>query len=376
MQATANCTPSFSAQQSSLLRLRDVVARYSVAETTIRRATADGSLACLRLPSGHRRFRESDVLSWLGIVEQEEKVNGYGQIPVAAVIRVSSDGQNRRIGNSDKSSMEHQEGRVREYIRNRWGEKARVIWYRSVGSGMNFERKEFLRLIADILDGKFRGGFIIASDFTRVCRFGIKLVEFLASKGGCEIAYTMATEDKDLNESLTDEILSILTHYTAKASGQKQKQLNETKMDEGKLRDAFIWNTKLGLSYRAIAERFNREKRGHDARGKKITRYVVMKRLEENRATLEKLYGDEVGDKNSFQQFVDKFVRKSISDKTRLSRKRLLEVYAEWATAQELPVLPSKTISKFTTGWQKVFDGHGCVVFCGLSLNTNKPSND
>jgi predicted site-specific integrase-resolvase len=194
--------------------MRDVVSRFCAAETTIRRATSNGSLVCLTLPSKHRRFREEDVLAWLGICHAEEKSHD-GQIPIAAVIRVSSDGQARRVGSSEKSSLEHQEERVQAFINNRWGEKAKVTWYKSIGSGMNFERKPFLQLIQHILSGKFNWGFIVATDFTRVCRFGIKLVKFLAAEGGCRIIYSMDTTSDDLNESLTDEILSILTHYTA-----------------------------------------------------------------------------------------------------------------------------------------------------------------
>ncbi|MAD81276.1 MAG: hypothetical protein CMJ50_10585 [Planctomycetaceae bacterium] len=218
MQAISNSTAVLSPQQSStLLRIGDVSRRFNVATTTIRRATSNGSLLCLTLPSGHRRFREQDVLSWLGICHAEE--NGHdGQIPIAAVIRVSSDGQARRVGSSEKSSLEHQEQRVRSYINNRWGEKAKITWYKSVGSGMNFERKVFLQLIKDILDDKYRNGFIVATDPTRLARFAVQLISFLVNRGGAQLIFTMNDEDKDLNETLTDEILSILTHYTAKAS--------------------------------------------------------------------------------------------------------------------------------------------------------------
>jgi len=349
--------------------MRDVVQRYSVAETTIRRATENGSLTCLTLPSGHRRFREADVLEWLGIdIEAEEKKGNVG-VRIAAIVRVSTSGQNRKVGNSDKSSLEHQEGRVKEYIDERWGRTAKVTWYKSVGSGMNFERKEFLQLIQDVLAGKYRGGFILATDFTRVCRFGIKMVEFLAKQGGCQIVYTMNDEAKELQESLSDEILSILTHYTARASGAKSKALNETKLSEDQLRDCFLWY-RSGLSYRGCAERLRQEKRGKDVRGRTISRTVVHKRLKENWATLERLYSSDEVEKNSFEIFVKKYVRKSRTNKTRLSRMRLIESYGEWCKREDTNELSSRRISLFTKklGWERKLDAKGAVVFCGLSM--------
>lgn len=354
---------------STLLRMRDVVRRFNVAETTIRRATADGSLTCLTLPSGHRRFRESDVLEWLGIGQADEMGSNGGGVPIACVIRVSSDGQNRRVGSSDKSSLEHQQERVQTYVNKRWGKQARTTWYKSVGSGMNFERREFLQLIQDILAGKFKGGFIVATDFTRICRFGIKMVEFLASQGGCQIVYTMGDDEKSVNESLTDEILSILTHYTAKASGQKNKSINEVKMNEGQLRDAYRWY-KSGFSYRAIADRLRKEGRGKDAKGRTISRTVVLKRLKEHWAALETLYAGESTEKNSFELFVEKFVRKSRSKKTRLPRKELVAAYEAWATTEGLEILSCRKISAFTKhfGWVKKLDDNSAVRFVGIEL--------
>ena len=66
----------------------------------------------------------------------------------------------------------------------------------------------------------------------------------------------MEKEDQSLNESLSDEILSILTHYTARCSGQKNKAINQHEMTEEQLRDAYVWK-KQGTSYKRIAKRFS-----------------------------------------------------------------------------------------------------------------------
>ena len=83
---------------------------------------------------------------------------------------------------------------MKTYIESRYP-GATVEWYVSVGSGLNFERPEFLRLIGDILAGKYKGGRVIASTFDRVCRFGIRLVEHLCSIGDCELEYVLGEDD-------------------------------------------------------------------------------------------------------------------------------------------------------------------------------------
>jgi len=125
--------------EGRLLKLRDVVQLCNLAPNTIRRKTDAGELPCYRLPSGARRFKLSDVRKFLGEntdnVIGEDEQQGRFRIPVAAVIRVSSAKQNAARGESDKSSLEHQEQRVASFIKAKWGNRADVTWYKSVGGG-------------------------------------------------------------------------------------------------------------------------------------------------------------------------------------------------------------------------------------------------
>ncbi|MDP6558092.1 MAG: hypothetical protein QGG71_25730 [Pirellulaceae bacterium] len=153
-------------------------------------------------------------------------------------------------------------------------------------------------------------------------------------------------------------------------SGQKNKQINEVKLNVDQLKDSFRWY-KSGFSYRAIARRLAAEGRGKDTKGRVISRNVVMRRLQENWATLERLYADEEIEKNSFELFVEKFVCKAKSE-TRLGRKQLITTYEDWCKQEKIPALSSRKISTVTArlDWQKKFGARGNVVFVGLSLTT------
>jgi predicted site-specific integrase-resolvase len=332
------------AGKTKLLKLRDVCGLAGVHENTIRRATDNGNLLCLRLPSGARRFRIEDVERWLGVARDNiaADVEKPARVPVAATIRVSPHGQGARNTSSDKSSLEHQEERVRSFIAARFGQTAEVTWYNSVGSGLDFNRPAFLRLVEDVLAGKYSGGYIVAQDFTRVCRFGIRLVEHLAKLGNCQILYTMSeneAEAKGQAERLTDEILSILTHYTAKASGAKTKGILQVRVPPSTLTRIFELH-KLGHSHRQISRILASEGIGKGDCGKTISRNVVTRLLRENRASLEKLLPECASPAltNSLARFVGSKLR--LAEGTKLTFKTLHAAYMAWCErSKEQPIL-------------------------------------
>ncbi len=181
---------------------------------------------------------------------------------------MSSAGQNVAQGASDKSSLEHQRDRVLEYITNRWGSEATTTWYKSVGSGLNFERPAFLELVSDLLAGKYKGGYVVATDFTRICRFGIRLLEHICKLGGAEIIYTLGgSEDKSANESMVDDVLSVLTHFTAKASGAKTAKILSVNVPPAKVK-YILELSQRGYSIQAIVAQLEKEGLGKDDRGR------------------------------------------------------------------------------------------------------------
>lgn len=57
--------PVMSGAEPYSLSIGDVAERLGVHVTTVRGYADAGTLKCRRLPSGHRRFRESDVEAFL-----------------------------------------------------------------------------------------------------------------------------------------------------------------------------------------------------------------------------------------------------------------------------------------------------------------------
>ncbi|HEV7282224.1 MAG TPA: recombinase family protein [Pirellulaceae bacterium] len=210
-------------------------------------------------------------------------------IPIACCIRVSSSEQTRAQGTSDKSSLQHQEDRVREYVQNRWGSAANCTWFRGAGvSGMNFDRDDLLSLIDALLAGKFRGGFVVASSPDRLARFGVRMLERIAQNSGAQMAYVLPQAEEGA-DSMVDEVLSVLCHFTARQSGKKAKAVCEKLLSPDSLTMAYRWQ-KAGLSIRNIYARLDSLGKAVDTKGRRLSYKTVYRRLVENRAILDKAF--------------------------------------------------------------------------------------
>ncbi|HEV7281269.1 MAG TPA: hypothetical protein VGN57_13780 [Pirellulaceae bacterium] len=112
------------------------------------------------------------------------------------------------------------------------------------------------------------------------------MIERIAERSGAKVVYVLEAPEAGA-DSLTDEILAILTHYTARASGRKAKAVCEKLLPEDALRLAFKWQ-KQGLSIRDIYARLDSMGKAIDMKGRRLSYKSVWRRLNENRAILEK----------------------------------------------------------------------------------------
>lgn len=373
--------------EGRLLKMADVVRLTNLHPNTIRR-NCEGenpNLPCYRLPSGARRFRLSDVRKFLGenvdsvVDDGQVKQGSSSSIEIAAVVRVSSQKQATARGESDKSSLEHQEQRVAAFIKEKWGNRANVTWFRSCGSGMDFNRPVLHNLILGLIQGKFK--ILVAQDFTRICRFGVKLIEFLAKLGGCTIIYTMdeeEAEEKGYAEQLTDEILSILTHYTARASAEKSRKVLTVQVSPDVVQE--IWKLhQSGYSYRHIANELKRLGKGKGNCGREITKRICERVVKEHGAGLKLLESTTntnslASPPNSFVEFMQTRVRLTGQAECRTRQSLLIDKYREWCGQQGKTPMTANSIRKamkshFPTV-QTRFTDSGTIQYVGLTFTT------
>ena len=153
----------------------------------------EGKIRCLRLPTGRRRVPESEIRRILNIAEQRKE---------AVYARVSSRDQ--------KSDLDKQI----EVLRSRTP-GAEV--YSDVRSGLNFKRKDLLRLLDDVLDRKVSRVYVTYED--RLARFGFDLLSWLCAKNGTEIVVVNGKEAASPQEELVEDLVAIITSFSAKLYG-------------------------------------------------------------------------------------------------------------------------------------------------------------
>ena len=373
MIATAQTALTGSSRQVGLLRMRDVVARYNVSETTIRRATEDGSLSCLTLPSGHRRFNEADVLKWLGLnqADAERKLQG-DTIPVYLYARTSSHGQARGFDtakgdsrNGEASDLQRQVARLKAYAKEHYGTEGMLL--ADIGSGVNMQRPNFLKLISALIRGELRGGVVIVSYWDRLARIAIQLIEHIIKECGAKLVLVEdASEEKDPQAEMLELITVFMTHTCNRINGMRAKKTLTVNLDERALRDAYLLY-KAVHSFREIQRMFKAEGR-KDAKGNFYKRGVIANRVRDNWAMLERLYKTET--RNSFEDFCQRFVKKT-SERVLLSRGKLKAAYVAYCTKNNLHPVPNQAMSAHALKmqWPRKINPNRQVTYVGLALN-------
>ena len=99
---------------------------------------------------------------------------------------------------------------------------------RDTGSGLNTKRKGLVRLIEMAKNHEIKRIFITSKD--RLTRFGYEYLEELFSMAGVEIVALQEEENKDLQEELVDDMISLLASFSGKLyriRGNKKKKMRE-----------------------------------------------------------------------------------------------------------------------------------------------------
>lgn len=97
--------------------------------------------------------------------------------------------------------------------------------YSDIASGMNEKRKQFSELLKDITENKIGKIFITYKD--RLIRFGFGYFEYLFSIFNTEIVILNNTSEIDSQKELTEDLISIIHHYSMKIYSSRRKKFKE-----------------------------------------------------------------------------------------------------------------------------------------------------
>ena len=143
-----------------MLKPKDVAKILNVTVRTLQSWDRQGLLPALRTPAGRRWYSEEQINKFLNKENSRnsEKIN-------IAYSRVSSRQQ--------KNELENQENFIKNYANG----NGMIIgkYFSDVGSGLNYKRENFLKMIELVMERKVDKIFVTYKD--RVVRFGFDFME-------------------------------------------------------------------------------------------------------------------------------------------------------------------------------------------------------
>lgn len=174
--------------------------RYQISTRTLQRWADSAEVGSVRTPGGKRLYNEIDVDNLFGaIVDTTKKAK-------ICYARVSSHKQ--------ESDLERQVLDLKKAFPGH-----EII--SEVGSGLNYNRPKFRALLDRVYRGDVEEVCVAHKD--RMCRYGLELVEYMFQQSNTKLVVQMQ-ETGDPQAELAEDLLAIVTYFTAKNNGQRGAQ--------------------------------------------------------------------------------------------------------------------------------------------------------
>ena len=185
------------------LNSKEYCSKYQISNTTLKRWVDDGKIKCNKVSS--RKFLYLDQN-----IEENIKLN-------VVYSRVSN--------TSQKEDLNRQIDLIKNYMIYNGYVVDQV--FKDIASGMNEDRSDFNKLINMVLENKISNIFISTKD--RLSRFGYEYLKNIFNKNNCNIVILDNSDTKTYENELTDDLLTIIHHFSMKYYSKRRILLKNIK---------------------------------------------------------------------------------------------------------------------------------------------------
>lgn len=193
--------------QTQFVTSSSIRRRYQVSNRTLQRWADQHDVNVVRTPGGKRLYSEFDIDQLFGGESSRSKAK-------VCYARVSSHKQQpdleRQIADLQRTFPTHE-----------------II--SEIGSGLNYNRPKFRALLDRVYRGDIEEVCVAHKD--RMCRYGLELVEFIFQKSNTKLVVQMQ-ETGDAQAELAEDLLAIITYFTAKNNGQRAAKKRRLRKEE------------------------------------------------------------------------------------------------------------------------------------------------
>ena len=194
--------------------------KVGVSVKTIQKWDRIGVLPAKRTITNRRYYTDEDLAAALRLprVQKERQTVAY--------CRVSSQAQMPDLLNQ-------------RAVLEQWCKQQHISvdeWIMEVGGGLNFERKQFLRVVDAIIDGQVER--VVLAHRDRLARFGYKLLVHLCRTHECELL-VMSTEELSPEQELVQDLITITHCFSSRLYGLRnyRKALEKALKDDQSAQD-------------------------------------------------------------------------------------------------------------------------------------------
>ncbi len=169
---------------------KQVQEKFGYHPKSLSRWAHEGKIKFTLSPGGHRRYLLSSLEKLTLSAEDNREIILY--------VRVSSHGQKEDLNSQ------------REYVSSYYPQCKCIS---DIGSGLNFKRKKFLKLMEQVANHEVKK--IVVAHKDRLCRFGFEFIEWFCSINNCRIEILNNTEGTS-HQELMDDFMAVMHCFSSK----------------------------------------------------------------------------------------------------------------------------------------------------------------
>jgi predicted site-specific integrase-resolvase len=186
------------------VNMKDAEKILGLSKSTLRTYEKEGKIETIRSDTGWRKFNVKKYLLDNNI-EVKEKVK-------------------KNIIYCRVSSYDRKEDLARQVnvLQNKYPLYEVIT---DIASGINFKRKGLKKIIKMAIANELNEVVITYKD--RLCRIGYELIEFLLKDYSNAKITIENTEEKNINEEITQDLIEIITVYSSKLHGRRSNKISQ-----------------------------------------------------------------------------------------------------------------------------------------------------
>lgn len=190
-------------------RPQEVMRYLHISDFTLYRWAKEERIKSIRTKGGHRRYPIEEVLRLGGDLPEDLSKDLLEEKERFCYGRVSSYGQ--------KEDLDRQV----QLLGSKYPTHTIVT---DIGSGLNFKRKGFQRILDKAIKGKVQE--IVVTHRDRLCRFGFELLEKILGQHGGAIV-VLNHKDTSPKKELVDDLISIITSFAGRVHGLRSGKIRK-----------------------------------------------------------------------------------------------------------------------------------------------------